>query len=127
MDRVHAIDRKIFISTGELSGETHACHLVESLNKTEGLRITAMGSERLAAAGVTVVRDYRDISVTGLSEVLSHAGNIRRAFDTVKTHIRAERPDLVVLVDPDRWGGGIEGARCWPVTRRTIRGTTPRR
>jgi len=99
VDRVHAIDRKIFISTGELSGETHACHLVESLNKTEGLRITAMGSERLAAAGVTVVRDYRDISVTGLSEVLSHAGNIRRAFDTVKTHIRQERPDLVVLVD----------------------------
>ncbi len=58
-----------------------------------------MGSDRLAGAGVRVVRDYRDISVTGLSEVLSHAGNIRRAFDTVKTHIRAERPDLVVLVD----------------------------
>ncbi|OPY00761.1 MAG: Lipid-A-disaccharide synthase [Syntrophorhabdus sp. PtaB.Bin184] len=58
-----------------------------------------MGSERLAGSGVTVVRDYRDISVTGLSEVLSHAGNIRRAFDTVKAHIRNERPDLVILVD----------------------------
>jgi len=82
-----------------LSGETHARHLVESLNRTADLRITAMGSERLAAAGVRVVRDYRDISVTGLSEVLSHAGSIRRAFDTVKSHIRTERPDLVVLVD----------------------------
>ncbi|OPY03650.1 MAG: Lipid-A-disaccharide synthase [Syntrophorhabdus sp. PtaB.Bin047] len=58
-----------------------------------------MGSNRLAAAGVRVVRDYRDISVTGLSEVLSHAGNIRKAFGAVKSHIRTERPDLVVLVD----------------------------
>jgi lipid-A-disaccharide synthase len=99
VDRVQTIDKKIFISTGELSGETHARHLVESFSKTTDLCITAMGSERLAAAGVRVVRDYRDISVTGLSEVLSHAGNIRRAFDTVKAHIRAERPDLVILVD----------------------------
>ncbi len=58
-----------------------------------------MGSEKLAATGARIVRDYRDISVTGLSEVLSHAGNIRKAFDIVKTHIRTERPDLVVLVD----------------------------
>jgi len=58
-----------------------------------------MGSERLAAGGARIVRDYRDISVTGLSEVISHMGNIKRAFDTVKAHIRTERPDLVVLVD----------------------------
>jgi len=58
-----------------------------------------MGSERLAALGVRIVRDYRDISVTGLTEVISHAGHIKRAFDAVKAHIRAEHPDLVVLVD----------------------------
>jgi len=58
-----------------------------------------MGSERLAALGVPIVHDYRDISVTGLSEVLSHAGHIRRAFDEVKKHLRTDRPDAVILVD----------------------------
>ncbi len=58
-----------------------------------------MGSDRLAAMGVPIARDYRDISVTGLSEVISHIGHIKNAFDAVKTHIRMERPDLVVLVD----------------------------
>ena len=96
---MHNIDKKVFISTGELSGETHACHLVESLQKTGSFQISAMGSERLAALGVRIARDYRDISVTGLTEVISHAGHIKRAFDAVKTHIRTERPDLVVLVD----------------------------
>ena len=58
-----------------------------------------MGSERLAALGVDIVHDYRDISVTGLSEVLSHMGHIRRAFDDVKNHLRSRRPDVVILVD----------------------------
>jgi len=98
-NRIHHIDKKIFISAGELSGETHACHLVDSLQTTGSFHITAMGSEGLAARGVAIVRDYRDISVTGLSEVVSHMGHIKRAFDAVKYHIRTERPDLVVLVD----------------------------
>ncbi len=93
------INKKIFISTGELSGEVHACHLVESIKNTGNFSLSAMGSERLAALGVEIVHDYRDISVTGLSEVLSHMGHIRRAFDDVKTYLRTNRPDLVILVD----------------------------
>ncbi|MBP1748161.1 MAG: lpxB [Deltaproteobacteria bacterium] len=93
------INKKIFISTGELSGEIHACHLVESILKTGHFSLSAMGSDKLAAIGVDIVRDYRNISVTGLSEVLSHMHHIRRAFDDVKTHIRTNRPDLIILVD----------------------------
>ncbi len=93
------IAKNIFISTGELSGELHACHLVESLKKKGRFSLSAMGSVRLAAAGVEIIHDYRDISVTGLSEVLSHMSQIRRAFDEVKTYIRTNRPDVVILVD----------------------------
>lgn len=98
-NRVPHITKKIFISTGELSGEIHACHLIESLRKSTNFMLSAMGSERLAALGVTIVHDYRDISVTGLSEVLSHMGHIRRAFDEVKKHLQTDRPDVVILVD----------------------------
>ncbi len=98
-NRVPHITKKIFISTGELSGEIHACHLTESLRKSNNFTLSAMGSERLDALGVRIVHDYRDISVTGLSEVLSHMGHIRHAFDEVKKHLRTDRPDVVVLVD----------------------------
>lgn len=98
-NKVPHINKKIFISTGELSGEIHACHLVECIRKIRSPSFSAMGSERLAALGVDIVRDYRDISVTGLSEVLSHMGHIRHAFDDVKGHLRDNRPDIVILVD----------------------------
>ena len=58
-----------------------------------------MGSDMLAGTGADIVCDYRNISVTGLSEVISHAGHIKRAFDRVKAHIASSRPDLVILVD----------------------------
>ena len=96
---MNGINKKIFISTGELSGEVHACRLVEDLNEQGAFELSAMGTDRLAGAGARIVCDYRDISVTGLSEVLSKMGSIKRAFKTVKGHIAATRPDLVVLVD----------------------------
>jgi len=98
-NRTHHIDKKIFISTGELSGETHASHLIEALRQTMSLNISAMGSDKMAAAGAGIVCDYRDISVTGLSEVASRLHHIKRSLDTVKAHIAADHPDLVVLVD----------------------------
>ncbi|MHB8110459.1 MAG: lipid-A-disaccharide synthase [Syntrophorhabdaceae bacterium] len=91
--------KNIFLSTGELSGEIHAFHLVESIKNIGNFHISAMGSEKLASIGVEIAHDYRDISVTGLSEVLSHLGSIRQAFSDIKEHIRRSRPDLVILVD----------------------------
>lgn len=91
--------KKIFISTGELSGENHAFHLVRAIKELGHFAISGMGSDILASAGVDIAHDYRDISVTGLSEVLSHLGNIQKAFTEVKSYIRTSRPDLVILVD----------------------------
>ncbi len=98
-NRAHQIDKKIFLSTGELSGETHALHLVEALRQAGPYRFTAMGSDRLSEAGAGIICDYKDICVTGLSEVASRIFHIKRALDTVKRHLAAERPDLVILVD----------------------------
>jgi lipid-A-disaccharide synthase len=92
-------NNKIFIITGELSGEMHAIHLVESFNKRFSCEFSAMGSTGLARTGVNVIYDYRDISLTGISEVVSKLHHIRRAFKTVKEHIRNTQPALIILVD----------------------------
>ncbi len=58
-----------------------------------------MGGARLSEAGVRLVHDYRDISLTGLSEVFFKAGHIWKAYRAVTRHLRETRPDLLILVD----------------------------
>lgn len=94
-----SFNSSIFIISGEFSGELHAARLVESLKNVHPLHITAVGSNKLREAGAEIVYDYRDISVMGLSEVVSKILHLKRAFSIVKEHIRKTRPALIILVD----------------------------
>ncbi len=87
------------IVTGELSGETHAARLVRALTNALPMQFSGVGSTMLSEAGVRTVCDYRDISLTGLSEVLAKAGHIWHAYRVLKDHLKRERPDLLILVD----------------------------
>ncbi len=87
------------IVTGELSGETHAARLVHALMQALPMQFSGIGSTMLSEAGVRTVCDYRNISLTGLSEVLAKAGHIRHAYRVLKDHLKRERPDLLILVD----------------------------
>ncbi len=92
-------NRKALIVTGELSGETHAFHLVNALRNILPLQWSAIGSERLKAAGVDILYDYREISVTGLSEVLPKMGQIWSAYRRLKRYLLEALPSLLILVD----------------------------
>ncbi len=96
------VSRKVVIVTGELSGETHAAHLVTAVKASHPVHFSGIGSTALAASGVEVFHDYRNISVTGLTEVLGKAGHIRHAYKALKSHLISAKPHLVILVDfPD--------------------------
>ncbi len=92
-------NNNIFIISGEFSGELHAARLVESLKSRYPFHISAVGSTKLKEAGAEIVYDYRDISIVGLSEVISKVFHLKRAFTIVKEHIRTGRPALIILVD----------------------------
>jgi lipid-A-disaccharide synthase len=92
-------NRKAVIVTGELSGEIHAAHLVESINRRFSLEFSGIGSKRLASSGVRIVQDYDSISLVGLSEIFSKIGDIRRAYRRIKAHLAQSRPSLLILID----------------------------
>ena len=94
---------RLFISAGEPSGDAQAGALAAELRKLKpDLEMRALGGERLAAAGATLVQHYRDIAVVGLVEVLKHYPQLKKAFDGIVADFDAHRPDLLVLVDfPD--------------------------
>jgi len=95
------LNKKVAIVTGELSGEAHAAHLVRAVNALSPMRFSGMGGQALSDAGVEIIQDYRDISITGMSIplLLSKAGHIRLAFRTLRGHLSTTRPDLLILVD----------------------------
>lgn len=91
---------KIYISTGELSGDIIASKLVNELQqKNPDIQVNAMGGQHLKDAGANIIVDIEHLSVHGVWEVIVQFKAIRRAFKDVVTHLKATKPDLVILVD----------------------------
>lgn len=56
----------------------------------------------MEAAGVKLVRNYKEYNVMGVVEVIKNLRKIFRLLDDLTEIIRAEKPDLLVLIDyPD--------------------------
>jgi lipid-A-disaccharide synthase len=94
---------RVMLSCGEPSGDLYAGALAaEILRIAPGTSITGFGSERLRAAGAALVRDFRGVSVTGLTEALSV---IPRSWQNYRALVRAaadDPPDVFVPIDfPD--------------------------
>jgi lipid-A-disaccharide synthase len=91
------------ISCGEPSGDLYAGALASEILKIEpGAAISGFGSDRLRAAGASLVGDFKGLSVTGLTEALRV---IPRSWQNYRALVRAaadERPDVFVPIDfPD--------------------------
>ncbi len=97
------MSRTLFLLCGEPSGEAYAAKVARAFrSRFPGAPMEGIGGSRLEAEGVTLLRDYGEISVVGLTEVLRHLPAIRSALAAATDRVR--RPDIgaVVLVDfPD--------------------------
>ncbi len=94
---------QIMIVAGEASGDMHGARLVEALRRRQpSLRFCGIGGKELAAAGVELLYDASKIAVVGITEVLSHLGEILAARKALINRLRADRPALLILIDyPD--------------------------
>jgi lipid-A-disaccharide synthase len=95
----NVFNKKIVLVTGELSGEMHAIHLVNAIKESMDVEFSGIGSTGLEEAGVRIIYNYRNISLTGLSEIFVKLKYIREAYYVLKAHMETEKPSLVVLVD----------------------------
>lgn len=95
--------KKILIIAGEASGDLHGANLVNELRrKAPSLTYFGVGSKRMRDAGVRMLADASEISVVGATEVLTHIGAIYRVYSRLKSFLKEDRPDLLVLIDfPD--------------------------
>ena len=91
---------RIFLSTGEPSGDLHAANLIRSLRKLRpDVEVVGFGGPKMAEAGGKLLYPLVDLAVMWFVRVLL---NINKFFDLLKDAEREfveDRPDAVVLID----------------------------
>ncbi len=94
---------RVMISAGEASGDRLGAGLAAALRDQDpSIDLIGMGGPQMRDAGVRLVQDSSEVSVVGISEVLSRLPQIRRAMVRLEQTLDEERPTLLVPVDfPD--------------------------
>jgi lipid-A-disaccharide synthase len=94
---------KIFLSAGEASGEHYGALLMAEICRlAPEADFFGLGGTRMAAAGLRRVVRAEDVAVMGITEVILHMPHVYREYRRLKASLRAERPDLAILIDfPD--------------------------
>jgi len=98
------MNKKIFISTGEVSGDLHGSLLSKALfdeagKKSLDLEICGLGGERMKKEGVKVLQDTTSISAIGIWEALPlilPTIRIQRRFYKL---LKKYPPDCLILID----------------------------
>ncbi len=98
-DRFH-----LLISAGEVSGDLQGSLLIQALHHEAAERhwsldITALGGERMAAAGATLLANTTRIGAIGLFESLPYVRSTLAIQKQIRAFLKTVPPDLTVLID----------------------------
>ncbi len=89
----------LLLSAGEASGDMYAARLAAEIKKRANVEIFGMGGPLMRAAGVDVVTDYSEVSVLGITEIVSHLPSLVRAMRKLVGEARKRKPVLAILTD----------------------------
>ncbi len=117
---------RILISAGEASGDMYGAQLIEALRRAAeekpaelrsagqpgaavptqnfgshqaSLEFFGVGGERMRAAGCETVVDAKDLSVVGITEILSHLPKIYGLYQHLIAEADKRKPDLAIVID----------------------------
>ena len=89
----------LLLSAGEASGDMYAARLAAALKQRANVEIFGMGGPQMRAAGVDIVTDYSEVSVVGITEILSHLPSLVRAMRRLVREAERRKPAFAILTD----------------------------
>ena len=95
---------KIAVIAGEVSGDLLGADLIAALKERHGgpIELVGVGGDALERQGLHSLFDFSELSVMGLTQVLSRLPRFIRLIGLTAKAIVAARPDLLLIVDsPD--------------------------
>jgi lipid-A-disaccharide synthase len=91
---------RLLLSCGEASGDLYAGALTRELLALDpAMTVCGLGGPRFAAAGGTLVDDYRGVNATGLIEPFAKLPRLVAARRRMIDAAHARPPDALVLID----------------------------
>ena len=95
--------KKIFILTGETSGDKLASKVVSNLRKIDtGIEYLSVGGENLNKLGVKSIYNLKEITYLGFTNVILNIFKIKRKINETVKAIENFSPDILFTVDsPD--------------------------
>ncbi len=91
---------KIFIISGEDSGDLHGAKLMESIKKINPhTEFFGVGGNRMQNEGLQLTEHIRNLNIIGIFEVVKHYSRIKKIFNNTVEEIKKLRPNKVILID----------------------------
>lgn len=91
---------KIYIISGERSGDLHASNLVQGIkSKDPSIMFRGMGGDYSKQAGVDLAVDYSEVALMGFLEVVLGFRKVLKYLNLVKKDLLNFKPDALILVD----------------------------
>ena len=94
--------KKIFVLTGEPSGDKLASKVIHQLKKTTQIDYLSVGGEHLKALGIKSIFDLSDVTYIGFTNVFLNIFKIKKKINDTAAEIIKFNPDILFSVDsPD--------------------------
>ena len=95
--------KKIFVLTGEASGDKLASKVISELNKlNSNIEYLSVGGENLEKLGIRSIYDLKEITYLGFTNVLFNIFKIKKKINDTVNAIEKFKPDILFTVDsPD--------------------------
>tara|TARA_R110002096_G_scaffold353021_2_gene546300 strand:- start:2121 stop:3251 length:1131 start_codon:yes stop_codon:yes gene_type:complete len=89
-----------YIISGEASGDLHGANLIKAIKKLDtSASFRFWGGDLMAAEAGTPIKHYKELAFMGFIEVIMNLPTILKNISFCKKDIRANRPDVVILID----------------------------
>jgi lipid-A-disaccharide synthase len=99
---------RIALVAGEASGDTLGAALIEALRRRfPGAEFAGVAGPKMRAAGCVAWHSIDELSVMGLTEVITHLPRLLRLRRALRERIREWRPDVFVGVDNKEFNLGL--------------------
>ena len=95
--------KKIFILTGEASGDILASKVIDNLKKLNpNIEYLSVGGENLKKLGIKSIYDLKEITYLGFTSVILNILKIKKKINNTVQAIEKFQPDILFTVDsPD--------------------------
>ncbi|MBI1807837.1 MAG: hypothetical protein HYR76_12385, partial [Ignavibacteria bacterium] len=97
---------KIFFAAGEVSGDRQAAYLAHAiLSQNPNVELFGSGGEKMREAGIDIRIQTSHLGSVGFQESIQYLRPLRAILSQLRAMLRAESPDLAVLVDNEGFNG----------------------